>query len=385
MCLVTTEQRDSATSAQNTGRPLRRRASDRVIGGVAAGIGDYLNIDPLLVRAAFVGLMIFGGAGLVLYVGAWLLIPVESRDESIVESVLRRFGMAPGRAIAIVVIVAIALIWLVGLPQGGYVPMGPTGIYMDAGLLIVVALLIVGIVLLRRGGAGRSEAVAVNGVTATAAPPVERTDVVRERRTHVPRGPLGWYALAAALVGIGLLALIDNATDAAVLPGQFFGLALGIIGIGLVIGSWWGNARLLILPALLVLPIAWAASFISVPLEGGTGNVRFAPVTADELRAEYRLMAGELTLDLRELEAGNEPVRIAASVAAGHLLILLPSEARLEIDSRVGAGGFGILDNWQGGTDLTDRFVRGDAGPRFVLDLGAGIGQISVYAMEEGN
>src|SRR6266542_5969129 len=59
---------------------LRRRTTDRVLGGVAGGLGDYLNIDPLLIRIAFVGLMIFGGAGLVLYVAAWLLIPTEGQD-----------------------------------------------------------------------------------------------------------------------------------------------------------------------------------------------------------------------------------------------------------------------------------------------------------------
>ena len=74
---MTTEQ----PQATQDPRLLRRRATDRVIGGVAAGIADYLNIDPVLVRAIFVGLVIFGGAGLVLYLGAWLLIPIEGRDD----------------------------------------------------------------------------------------------------------------------------------------------------------------------------------------------------------------------------------------------------------------------------------------------------------------
>ena len=50
---MTTEQPQTAPSP----RLLRRRATDRVIGGVAAGIADYLNIDPVLVRAVFVGLV----------------------------------------------------------------------------------------------------------------------------------------------------------------------------------------------------------------------------------------------------------------------------------------------------------------------------------------
>lgn len=384
---MTSEQPDAATSATQpppaTGRPLRRRATDRVIGGVAAGIADYLNVDPLLIRALFVGLMIFGGTGLVLYVGAWLLIPVEARDDSIVDSTFRHLGVGPGRLITIILIIVAVLYVIVpgrGVAEGS---IGLGDFYLDARVLLILVIVLLGIMLLRRGGS-RIAAAATPSADVVAPARAQLVAYVPLARPRVPRGPLGWYTLASALVGIGLLALVDNATDATVVPGQFFGLALAIVGIGLVIGSWWGNARLMILPALLVLPIAWAASYVTVPLEGGTGSVRFAPVSADELRDEYRLMAGQLILDLRELEAGSEPMRIAASVAFGELVVILPTEAQLEIDSQVGAGGFGIFNNWQGGTSLTDRFVRGDAGPHFVLDLGAGIGQISVYAFDEG-
>ena len=89
---MTTEQPQTAPSP----RLLRRRATDRVIGGVAAGIADYLNIDPVLVRAVFVGLVVFGGAGVVLYLGTWLLIPVEGQDQSPFEQALQRVGRLPG-------------------------------------------------------------------------------------------------------------------------------------------------------------------------------------------------------------------------------------------------------------------------------------------------
>jgi phage shock protein PspC (stress-responsive transcriptional regulator) len=78
---MTTEQPQAAQSP----RLLRRRATNRVIGGVAAGIADYMNIDPVLVRAIFVGLVVFGGAGVLLYLGAWLLIPVQGQDQSPLE------------------------------------------------------------------------------------------------------------------------------------------------------------------------------------------------------------------------------------------------------------------------------------------------------------
>lgn len=368
------------TAAHPTARPFRRRATDRVLGGVASGIADYFNIDPLLVRAAFVGLMIFGGAGLVLYLGAWLLMPAEGENDSIAESVLYRLGMRPGSVVTSLVLIGFLLfIAFVALPsQGGYVGVDP-GYFISGPIFLIAALVVLGVLLLRRGGSTSNIATTTEVVDAAASPPVvQRTVVIPEPRPHVPRGPLGWYTVAAALIGIGLLAIVDTASDVTVMPGQFFGLVLLIVGIGLVIGSWWGNARLLILPAILVLPFAWAASYVTVPIEGGTGDQVFTPTTTQELDDEYRMTSGRLTLDLRELEAGNEPIPISASIAFGTLSVLLPPEAQLEIDSHVGAGGSNILGTYQSGTEVTERYVRGDSGPRFVLDLGAGIGYIWV-------
>jgi phage shock protein PspC (stress-responsive transcriptional regulator) len=46
-----------------------------VIGGVARGLGDYLNIDPVIVRIIFVLLAVFGGSGILVYIILWIVIP----------------------------------------------------------------------------------------------------------------------------------------------------------------------------------------------------------------------------------------------------------------------------------------------------------------------
>ncbi len=92
-------------------RVLRRRSDDRVIGGVASGLGDYFNVDPLLIRIGFVGLMVFGGMGIFLYVAAWLLVPDDATDKSILEQVVQGSGPMRNpmlRAIVLVVGVLIA-------------------------------------------------------------------------------------------------------------------------------------------------------------------------------------------------------------------------------------------------------------------------------------
>jgi MYXO-CTERM domain-containing protein len=65
--------------------PLRRSDDERVISGVAGGIGQHLGIDPLLVRIAFV-LLAFSGAGLLVYLVGWVALPAGA-DASGEESV----------------------------------------------------------------------------------------------------------------------------------------------------------------------------------------------------------------------------------------------------------------------------------------------------------
>ena len=54
---------------------LYRSNTQKVIGGVAGGLGEYFNIDPVLLRVLFVLLILAGGGGLLLYVIMWIFIP----------------------------------------------------------------------------------------------------------------------------------------------------------------------------------------------------------------------------------------------------------------------------------------------------------------------
>lgn len=64
---------------------LYRSGNNRMIGGVCAGIGEYLNLDPNIIRIAWWSVIllfwvsgIFWLAGLLLYLIAWIIIPVKS-------------------------------------------------------------------------------------------------------------------------------------------------------------------------------------------------------------------------------------------------------------------------------------------------------------------
>jgi phage shock protein C len=70
-------------------KQLIRPLSGRMVAGVCAGIGDYLGVDPNIVRVVFAALTIFSiGAGALVYLVAWVVIPEEGEKRSIADNYL---------------------------------------------------------------------------------------------------------------------------------------------------------------------------------------------------------------------------------------------------------------------------------------------------------
>lgn len=68
-------EHEEASRERQANRKLYRDIDNHYLGGVAAGLGAYFNIDPLWIRIAFVVLFFFKGAGLVVYAILWLVLP----------------------------------------------------------------------------------------------------------------------------------------------------------------------------------------------------------------------------------------------------------------------------------------------------------------------
>jgi len=58
-------------------RRLYRSRKDRKIAGVCGGLAQYFGIDPVIPRLAWVLLALGAGLGILAYLIAWLIIPVE--------------------------------------------------------------------------------------------------------------------------------------------------------------------------------------------------------------------------------------------------------------------------------------------------------------------
>src|SRR5881227_3560239 len=55
--------------------PLRRSTTDKMLGGVCGGLAQHTGIDSLIWRVGFVGLTLAGGAGILVYLLLWVLMP----------------------------------------------------------------------------------------------------------------------------------------------------------------------------------------------------------------------------------------------------------------------------------------------------------------------
>ena len=97
---------------------LARSRNDKVLGGVCSGVARSLGVDPLVVRVATIALALAGGAGLVAYVAAWLLLPRVGDEESLAQAVAttpERQDWGEAAAIGAIVVGIVLLVRSTGL------------------------------------------------------------------------------------------------------------------------------------------------------------------------------------------------------------------------------------------------------------------------------
>jgi phage shock protein C len=58
-------------------KKLYRSRNHKMLAGVCGGLGEFLGLDPTLVRLIFTVLAILGGHGIILYLIMWIIVPPE--------------------------------------------------------------------------------------------------------------------------------------------------------------------------------------------------------------------------------------------------------------------------------------------------------------------
>jgi phage shock protein PspC (stress-responsive transcriptional regulator) len=120
------------TLEDGTAKRLERSRSDRMLAGVCGGLARYFDIHPAFYRVGFVVLTLLGGAGIVIYAAAALVMPEEGKEDSVASAALRNRRDRPWPLIglALVAIAAATLLsratlwphgdaWIVLIVAGG--------------------------------------------------------------------------------------------------------------------------------------------------------------------------------------------------------------------------------------------------------------------------
>lgn len=397
---------NQSTPPSTRQRPrLERLRSDRAIAGVASGLARYLDIDVAWVRIGFVVVTIFGGTGLVLYAVGWVAMPEEGRNESIAtDKVGRLEGAGSWVGLGLIVLAALIIV-------------GNTGI-VDGELIFAAALVVFGVMLYRGDIGNRGESDDLHDGHETAVPyepesyevaspavaPVEPEpaiyggapfepvdppldpDPVFQPRPPRPResSPLGRLALALVLIVVGVMGVGQSAGWLEPSLRQYAAAVFVVLGAGLVVSSLFGRARWLIVVGLLLTPLLFGVSLLRVPFEGGFGDPRHTPQSAGDLDAEYRLLAGEMVLDLTSVDLGDgEVFEVDASVVFGRLEVIVPPDLGVEVTAKLDVGEMQLDGEVRNGNFNVERTVSFDGSGRIVLDAHVGFGELVVYEIEE--
>jgi phage shock protein PspC (stress-responsive transcriptional regulator) len=377
---------------------LTRSSTDKHVAGVAGGIARHLDIDPVIVRVAFVVLTFFGGSGLLVYGACWLLLPVDNESRAKVDLDPR------SRSVALMVVGALAVLATIGEVFGD----GWGGFWFPFPVLVVGGI---AWWLLSRRDRRRERYAAryaaayaqpqwvgtstgwVGAPAATTPPPgtpgsgygppvpsplPPRPPGYRDPRK---RGPLlFWIAVPLIPLALGLLGMADLA-GADVADSAYPALALGIVATMLMIGAFWGRAGGLILLGLIA-TLVTAGVTASEKWDGD--EKRVTPTSAAAVESSYDLDGpGELVLDLtRVVDRGRLNGRtIELDVGVGRIEVIVPEGVNVTVDAEVGgAGDISIFGEHEEGLHVESdgaQIVEPE-GPELHIDAFIGVGEIEV-------
>ncbi|MCF6378819.1 PspC domain-containing protein [Nocardioides KLBMP 9356] len=378
---------------------LRRSVTDRHIAGVAGGIARHLDVDAIIVRVALVVSVFFGGAGFLLYVGAWILVPEEGTDDEPL-GLDRR-----SRSVALAGLGVLALLAAVGDWAGAFWFPWPVA---------VVAAIAVWFLHRKEKSPGRQRTgYGYPEPTFTGAPTEPATSYAEtsypdasypegtvststyayepvgdpqwqqysrpSRRPRNPRkrGPkLFLFTVALIALSEGVLGVVDLA-GVRVVDSAYPALALGITAAMLILGAFWGRAGGLIALGL-VAALATAATTAGNRFDQEDRS--FAPTSAGDVRDQYDFGGGRFTLDLSGIDDVDalDGRDIAIDGVGGRVEVIVPDGMDVEVRTQVVGGESRVFDRRSEGFDITQNGFLDGGGTDMSINIDLVAGEIIV-------
>jgi phage shock protein PspC (stress-responsive transcriptional regulator) len=357
-----TEQLEPEPPKGDRPKRLLRSRDDRMLLGVAGGLGRYFGVDPVIIRIGFALSVFIGGLGAFAYAALALFVPTGDADGNVAEGapIERSRWLAAAAGVGILVV---ALSW--GFFEGG--PFWDGGWFWGPPFLLIA--LAVGIFLVLRDRPEReagSQAASQGGAGGPSRGRTLGQVVLAIVLAFIALGVLGFAALASAWAGATGHGLVVAGLVAA-------------IGVMLVLSAFRGGARWLMLPAAaLAIPLA-VVSAAGISFAESIGDREYRPSASAEIPEDgYEHGVGRLVVDLRDLDWESENVvDLDVDLGIGESVIAVPEDVCVSADVSSQAGELEVAgDDADGfGPDLEATNVDGSP-PR--LDL---TGEVDIGVM----
>ena len=201
-----------------------------------------------------------------------------------------------------------------------------------------------------------------------------------------PRSPVPGVTAAALLIVIGVGVLLSQFTDLDLGARGVLGSAVLVIGVGLVVGAVTGVGRaakgvLIGLGVLLTAALA-VVSTVDLP-DGDVGDRTYRPTTAAAVQSDYDHAAGDLVIDLSDVDVSDldRPIVTRIDHGIGDVEVFVPRSADVQITVDNGVGETDLFDDrsdggYFPGTGSAD--WTGDDEPEFEVTITSGLGDVEV-------
>ncbi|MEA2363853.1 MAG: hypothetical protein QOD71_2998 [Thermoleophilaceae bacterium] len=331
---------DEQPTPEGPPKRLTRSRTDRIVGGVCGGLGRYFNVDPILFRIGVIVLAFVGGAGVLLYLAALLLVPSEDQPAAIAPGTQRKRGL-----VILAVVVGLCVAW----------PFLALGGALLAGIGIPLAILV---------GAG----VLVWWFVSGEGPSGDARDIA------------GRAALGVGVLILCFLVAVLGAFAAAAGPHWLVPALVIAAGAAIAAGAFLAPVRWLVLPALTLALAAGTVSAAGIDLDGGVGQREYRPGSTADLRDRYELGIGELVIDLRSADLPKGDLPLDIDLGIGEARVIVPKDVCVATDAEVGMGNVHLFGVDRGGVDM-DFEDAPDSTPtttRLLLHGDVGLGELRV-------
>ena len=351
---------------------------------MSGGLGRHFDVDPTIIRVAFVVLALFGGAGLLLYGVGWLLVPEEGNDRAKVNL------ESSSRSILLIAFTVIAALMMVG---------DSSGVFDFPWPLAVLGVVVLSIMMSRKDRQASRVVSLTKDRPVSDGPTADSTQSkptqpwqsagqsagqsVGEPAPPPPkpyRGPgLFWATVALITAALGGLWLVEL-SGTGVPDGAYPALALGICGGMLVLGAWYGRAGWVLFLAVL----SGLALGAATAAENGVGaDELHRPTTSASVDSTYNIGIGQIEVDLSEVSdvraLAGRTIRVHGNV--GRIEVIVPDGMDVTATGDVSGGGdVSVFGEHQDGESprLTRTLDAGVAVPQLTIEADLTFGSITV-------